>query len=132
MREKDPNKKQGLVRKARREDSMALEVKAPRSGEALGAGIPEGERCGHWLGEERCPQRRSHAEARYCELHGGWQSAELARWGAPLPVSPMSFQLFLAKAIDQVLTGQKSDVQVRAVLMLVKLMQRNAHWIWQR
>jgi hypothetical protein len=44
----------------------------------------------------------------------------------------MDMQLFLAKAIDQVITGQKSDVQVRAVLMLVKLMVRNARWIWQK
>jgi hypothetical protein len=73
-----------------------------------------------------------HAQAKYCELHEGWQSAELARAGAPLPLNPMDMQLFLAKAIDQVIIGQKSDVQVRAVLMLVKLMERNARWIWQR
>ena len=108
---------------------MAVAVRVPARADALGA---DEERCGYWLGEERCPRRKVHAQSKYCELHESWQTAELARQGAPLPLNPMDMQLFLAKAVDQVISGQKSDVQVRAVLMLVKLMERNARWIWQR
>jgi hypothetical protein len=134
VKEKDRKQKQGLVRRARREDSLALAVKAPWKTDALAKGVAEEERCGYFLGDledQRCPRRKVHAQAKYCELHEGWQSAELARAGAPLPLNPMDMQLFLAKAIDQVIMGQKSDVQVRAVLMLVKLMVRNARWIFE-
>jgi hypothetical protein len=134
VKEKDGKGKRGLVRRGRREDSLALAVKTPRKTDALARGVAEEERCGYFLGDledQRCPRRKVHAQAKYCELHEGWQSAELARAGAPLPLTPMDMQLFLAKAIDQVISGQKSDVQVRAVLMLVKLMVRNARWVYQ-
>jgi hypothetical protein len=114
---------------------MAIPVKVHWMTDKMAVGVPEEERCRYFLGElndQRCPRKKVHAQAKYCELHEGWESAELARLGAPLPLNPMDMQLFLARAIDQVITGQKSDVQVRAVLMLVKLMVRNARWIWQK
>lgn len=120
-----------MLRKAVREDRLALPV-APVKADALAKDITERERCEYWIGEERCPRRKWQQRAKYCDMHESWQYTELALKGAPLPLNPMSLQVFLAKAVSEVISGNKSDVQVRAVLMLVKMMQRNAAWLFQK